>query len=135
MQKNPSSVLFLILPVLAIAFLSTGCSAATASPTVTPTLQKTAAPTVTPDLPVITAAVPDRSELPNYQSLTLSVALKAKYSNPYDLRQVSLDGVFSGPDGKQMKAPGFWDGDSSWQVRFTPSQVGTWNYQLTVNVI
>jgi Domain of unknown function (DUF5060) len=132
MQKNRYAALILLSSALLVATLAAGCSAATTSPTVTPTIQKTAAPTATPDLPVISAAVADRSELPDYESLTLSVTLKAKYSNPYDLRQVSLDGVFSRPDGKQMKVPGFWDGDSSWQVRFTPSQVGAWNYRLTV---
>ncbi len=75
---------------------------------------------------------PDRTELPRYESLELSVALKAKYTNPYDLRQVSLDGLFTGPDGMQMKVPGFWDGEATWRVRFTPSQVGEWSYSLTV---
>ena len=75
---------------------------------------------------------PDRTELPRYGSLELSVALKAKFSNPYDLRQVSLDGIFSGPDGIEMKVPGFWDGEAAWRVRFTPSQAGQWTYQLTV---
>ena len=132
MLKIHYTALLLMFCALLAAILAAGCSVVTASPTATPTIQKTTAPTATSDLPVISAAVPDQSELPDYQSLTLSVVLKAKYSNPYDLRQVSLDGVFSGPDGKQMKVPGFWDGDSSWQVRFTPSQVGAWKYQLTV---
>ena len=51
------------------------------------------------DLPSISVVAPDRTELPRYESLELSVALKAKYNNPYDLRQVSLDGLFTGPDG------------------------------------
>ncbi len=31
-----------------------------------------------------------------------------------------------------MSVPGFWDGDESWRVRFTPSQVGDWEYSLVV---
>jgi hypothetical protein len=31
-----------------------------------------------------------------------------------------------------MFVPGFWDGESSWKIRFTPSQEGEWHYQLVV---
>jgi hypothetical protein len=131
MQKNHFLPLSVILLALAAACLAAGCSAATASPTVT-VAPTPVAPTATTDLPSISGVSPDRTELPRYESLDLGVALKAKYANPYDARQVSLDGIFTGPDGKQMKVPGFWDGEASWQVRFTPSQVGDWSYQLTV---
>ena len=82
------------------------------------------------DLPTITAAAPDRTELPRYESVDIAVALNAKYTNPYDLRQVNLEAIFTGPDGKTMKVPGFWDGDTAWHIRFTPSQMGEWNYEL-----
>jgi hypothetical protein len=94
--------------------------------------RQTTAPIANPDQPSISMVAPDRTELPRYGSLELSVALKTKFSNPYDLRQVSLDGIFSGPDGIEMKVPGFWDGEAAWRVRFTPSQAGQWTYQLTV---
>jgi hypothetical protein len=113
---------------LAAALLAAGCGGNKAA---TP-IATTAATTVSKDLPSISVVSPDRIELPRYESIELSVALKAQYSNPYDQRQVSLEGVFSGPDGRQMKTPGFWDGEAAWRVRFTPSQAGEWNYQLTV---
>jgi hypothetical protein len=91
-------------------------------------------PTDTPttNLPEITAVSLDRSELPNYESLEIIVKLEADYSNPYDAREISLDGVFTGPDGTEMNVPGFWDGKESWRIRFTPSQEGEWQYQITV---
>ncbi len=91
--------------------------------------------------PKITAVELDRAELPRYESLEFRVALEAEYQNPYDARQVRLDGVFTAPDGSEMKVPGFWegpqntaerDGQEAWRLRFTPSQAGTWRYQLAV---
>jgi hypothetical protein len=111
--------------ILLATLLVSGCAGAGAP--------ATAAPTVLPaDLPSIMTVTPDRTDVPRYEPLALSVALKAQYDNPYDLRQVSLDGIFTGPDGKQMKVPGFWDGQAAWAVRFTPSQVGEWSYSLKV---
>jgi hypothetical protein len=111
--------------ILVSTLLVSGCAGAT--------VPATAAPTALPaDLPSISVASPDRTGLPRYERLELSVALKAQYTNPYDLRQVSLDGIFTAPDGSQWKVPGFWDGEAAWVVRFTPSQVGEWNYSLTV---
>jgi hypothetical protein len=75
---------------------------------------------------------PDKTESPNYGSVEFALALKAKYSNPYDAREVDLTGIFTAPDGKQMTVPGFWDGEEAWKLRFTPSQVGLWKYAVTV---
>jgi hypothetical protein len=83
-------------------------------------------------LPEITAVSLDRAELPRYESLEVTVSLNAAYTNPYDARQVRLDGTFSGPGGQEMVAPGFWDGESAWRLRFTPGQEGTWQYRLAV---
>ena len=114
--------------ILVSALLASGCAASLAKPAA----RLLTAPTPNPDHPSISMVAPNRTELPRYESLELSVALKAKYNNPYDLRQVSLDGIFSGPEGVEMKVPGFWDGEATWRVRFTPSQAGQWTYQLTV---
>jgi hypothetical protein len=74
----------------------------------------------------------DRSELPRYESLELTLKTDALYSNPYDARDVRLQGLFTAPDGKTMDVPGFFDGDGSWRVRFTPWQEGEWTYALTI---
>jgi hypothetical protein len=128
MARNYSTTRALSFFILIAALLAAGCGGNAANPIITPTT----VPTIAADLPSISVVAPDRTELPRYESLELSVALKAKYANPYDLRQVSLDGLFSGPGGLQMQVPGFWDGEATWKVRFTPPQVGEWNYHLTV---
>jgi Domain of unknown function (DUF5060) len=133
MEENPmtkesktAGILFVL--ILALTFITAGCG----KPEPILTVEPTASPAPTKDLPRIKAAAPDRTELPRYESLDIAVALDAKYSNPYDIRQVSLDGIFTGPDGKSMKVPGFWDGEAAWHVRFTPSMEGEWTYELTV---
>jgi hypothetical protein len=112
--------------ILIATLLTSACGGTTAPAGPSPT------PPSPADLPSISVAAPDRTEVPRYELLQLSVALKAKYTNPYDQRQVSLDGLFSGPGGLEMKVPGFWDGEAAWGLRFTPSQMGEWSYSLTV---
>ena len=119
---------FLSVALIAV-FVLTACSANQI------THQPTIAPTVVPkqvDLPKITLVELDRTELPKHESLEMTVGVSAKYQNPFDARQVALDGIFTGPNGKTMKVPGFWDGESAWLMRFTPSQDGAWKYSVTV---
>ena len=120
----------LLLMLLLVVMLSTACGQTTTF--VPPTTVPTAAPTTQADLPKVTSVTLDRSEVPNYESIEMTVTLEAKYTNPYDLREISLDGVFTGPDGSVMNVPGFWDGEKDWKMRFTPSQVGTWKYKLLI---
>lgn len=100
---------------------------------VEPTIAVT--PPVQVVVPRITSVELDRNEVPHYESIELSLELDAEYSNPYDSREVALEGVFTGPDGKEMTIPGFWDGDGSWKIRFTPSSEGTWTYAVSVRDI
>ncbi len=101
------------------------------TPTSAPTNMSTAIPTQV-TLPKITSVELDRTELPKYESMELTIGLDAEYQNPYDARQVGLDGIFTGPDGQMMKVPGFWDAESAWKMRFTPSQEGIWKYSISV---
>ncbi len=137
MVKNFRLIGNLILFMVSAAVLAAGCGGnqtavpdPPTAPAATP-IEPTAAPTVVA-LPKITAVELDRSEAPRYDSIEMKLAVEADYTNPYDARQVSLDGVFKSPDGKEMKVPGFWDGEAAWRIRFTPSQEGEWNYQLFV---
>ncbi len=118
---------------LILIILLTACDGARPTPTanVIPTMP--AEPTSTKDLPSVTAAAPDKVDVPRYDSVDFAIALKANDSNPSDLREVNLEGLFTSPDGKiTMKVPGFWDGDSAWHLRFTPSLAGPWTYQISV---
>ncbi len=122
--------------VLLIALIATGCGdnaepVIVAEPTAVPTAVPE--PTATPEnLPEITAVIPDRTDLPNYESVDMIVELDAEYNNPYDTREITLDAIFTAPDGKEMTVPGFWDAKDAWRVRFTPSQEGEWQYAVSV---
>ena len=120
----------LSLAILFVVIISTACGAST--PSVAPVATPTVTPTIQQDLPKITSVVLDKNEIPNYSPLELTVTLEAEYTNPYDLREISLDGIFTGPNGHEMQVPGFWDGDGNWKFRFTPSQIGTWTYAIQV---
>jgi hypothetical protein len=89
-------------------------------------------PTALPDLPQIKSVDLDRAEVPRYESIELTVDVEAKYSNPYDVREVALEGLFTGPNGTSMTVPGFWDGEDSWRIRFTLSSGGAWTYHISV---
>lgn len=51
------------------------------------------------------------------------------YDNP--LWDVSLSVTFTGPDGATHTIEGFWDGGRDWRVRFSPDQVGEWQWRST----
>lgn len=117
----------------AVLFLS-ACSVATETPTLTPTLAPTEIPTITPTptmpRPVIQGAQPDHAEVGLYGAIDITVKAETQKVNPYDARIIRLDSVFTAPDKTQLPINGFWDGKDAWHIRFTPSQIGEWNYQL-----
>ncbi len=46
--------------------------------------------------------------------------------NPHDL---SFQGLFTSPSGKQMRHHGFYDGQDKWKIYFMPNEVGRWTYR------
>ncbi|MCB0035861.1 MAG: DUF5060 domain-containing protein, partial [Anaerolineales bacterium] len=114
---------------LSLLLILSGCRQE-APPPPAPTSAPT--PTTAVDLPTIDQVTLDRPTLPRYESLELTLDLEADFSNPYDAREVALEALFTAPDNTTMQVPGFWDGEESWRVRFTPSQEGTWRYALTI---
>lgn len=44
---------------------------------------------------------------------------------------VSVVAEFTAPDGRSVRVNGFWDGERTWRVRFTPTSAGTWNYRIS----
>lgn len=42
---------------------------------------------------------------------------------------VTLDATFTGPAGQTFTIPGFYDGDQTWRVRFSPNAAGHWSYR------
>ncbi len=120
--------IFPILFALFLAITLPGCGTTVTPASIPPTVE----PAPTEELPLITTVTLDKNSLPKYNSLEMTVDLEAEYANPFDAREVQLNGNFTAPDGSSMFVPGFWDGEASWKIRFTPSQEGEWHYQLAV---
>lgn len=94
----------------------------------------------------ITSVAPSASRVAAYDRLELTVVIDADFNNPYDPDDIRLDGTFESPSGVQVTVPGFYyrdftlngttaapTDDWSWRVRFTPTEPGTWRYQVTAS--
>ena len=58
-----------------------------------------------------------------YYSHDFSFQAKAP-DNPFD---VELFGDFTGPHGVHLAVPGFYDGNGTWKIRFSPTALGVWS--------
>jgi Domain of unknown function (DUF5060) len=65
---------------------------------------------------------PTAGKVPQWSVHELSFTAGGKYTNPYT--EVTLKAVFTGPGGVKQTIKGFWDGESTFKVRFTPIIVG-----------
>jgi len=59
----------------------------------------------------------------------ITLTAEDAYLNPY--KDVDVEATFTAPDMTTMTMPGFWDGDSTWKIRFAPNQVGEWTYETS----
>lgn len=48
------------------------------------------------------------------------------YANP--AQDVALTATFRAPSGAELQVDGFWDGGTTWRVRFMPSEPGMWSF-------
>ena len=126
-MKNPKTYLLFVTLLAGLLILQSGCTATPTAPAATATSE------IPANLPKITDVQIDQTEVPRYASIELTLQVEAEYVNPYDAREVTLQGIFQAPEGRgEISVPGFWDGEQAWRVRFTPSQEGTWQYQLII---
>ncbi|MHB8587240.1 MAG: apiosidase-like domain-containing protein [Candidatus Dormibacteraceae bacterium] len=51
------------------------------------------------------------------------------FDDPYN--DVSLTARITAPDGRELRVPGFWDGDQTWRFRCCPDLPGTWRWATT----
>lgn len=59
-------------------------------------------------------------------------SFKAQVSgDPFD---VEVFGEFTGPGGIRLNIPGFYDGDGTWMIRFSPTVVGQWSMRTLSSV-
>src|SRR5471030_1141813 len=57
----------------------------------------------------------------------LTLTSTQHHSDPFN--ELTLDVVFTGPGGKQVTVPAFWDGGHVWKVRYATPRIGTHRYQ------
>jgi hypothetical protein len=55
-----------------------------------------------------------------------------RFENPYT--DVAVTGTFEHESGTTHEVPGFWDGDSTWRVRFAPTEPGEWTWRTGSDV-
>jgi len=61
-------------------------------------------------------------EIQQYHSYDFTFRARVE-GNPFD---TPLHGDFTGPEGVRLRVPGFYDGDGTWKIRFSPTHVGEW---------
>lgn len=111
MKKYLSIPAMLLLASLGL----TGCGSNTPQPTPIPTAT----------VRIITAGEVDVLTQ-KWVMAEMSFESAKAYANPF--YDASIDVAFTAPDGTKMVMPGFWDGGSTWKVRFAPTQCGIWTY-------
>lgn len=57
----------------------------------------------------------------------LALTNSRTYANPFT--QVTLEATFTSPSGRQVKGLGFYDGGTTWRLRFMPDEIGQWRYE------
>ena len=65
--------------------------------------------------------------VPQWSRFEASVTNENRYAEPY--RDVALDVTYTAPDGRTIAFWGFYDGGSTWRIRFMPDTPGTWRYE------
>ncbi|RPI98507.1 MAG: DUF5060 domain-containing protein, partial [Chloroflexi bacterium] len=88
--------------------------------------------------------------IPLFGRWETSFALAENYSNPYDPAEIDVTATFRSPNGSSVRVPGFFmqpyedqctpadcpaedlqpTGEPAWHVRFTPNEVGSWEYTI-----
>jgi hypothetical protein len=70
-----------------------------------------------------------QSAVPKWSVFEITFAASGRYANPYT--ETSISAVFQGPNGLEKTVCGFWDGGTTFKIRFTPTAEGTWSYQTS----
>lgn len=67
--------------------------------------------------------------VPKWSRFERSFVSSRPYTHP--VHQVELRAFFTSPSGKTRMVDGFWDGGSTWRVRFAPDEIGKWHYSTS----
>lgn len=77
---------------------------------------------------LFTALAANAEKVPVWDRLELQFTSQQQYENAlYDIKEFSVR--FESPSGRLKKIYGFWDGETSWKVRFMPDELGRWSWK------
>jgi hypothetical protein len=62
----------------------------------------------------------------------ISFTAKGAYRDPFN--EVLLDVIFTAPNGRALRVPGFWAGGDKWKVRYSSPLTGKHSYRTECNV-
>ncbi|GAB4465269.1 MAG: hypothetical protein OHK0029_35790 [Armatimonadaceae bacterium] len=67
---------------------------------------------------------PAQGQTGSFRPIEISFQLSDLTGNPFDYQENDIRVSLQGPDGKAVSLPAFYDGDSTWRIRHTPSRTG-----------
>ena len=67
---------------------------------------------------------PAGTDIPRWQPHDFSFISHTTSPNPF---QVALSADLVGPGGRKLTVPGFYDGDGTWKIRVSPTDLGAWS--------
>ena len=67
------------------------------------------------------------AEVGQWDRFQAGVVNRTAYADPF--RDVTLEVVYTRPDGSTVEFWGYYDGGALWMFRFMPDQLGTWKYE------
>jgi hypothetical protein len=66
-----------------------------------------------------------------WKAAEITLTSTKSYSDPF--KDVEISATFIGPDQTIITRPGYWDGGSTWKIRFAPTKPGMWTYRVTAS--
>jgi hypothetical protein len=64
-----------------------------------------------------------------WQAVEIALTSSRSYADPF--QDVDVTATFTGPDKKTIIRPAFWDGGTTWKVRFAPTHTGRWTMRTS----
>lgn len=74
------------------------------------------------------AAVSAVPTIARWTTFEMTIESEPVQGNPYDPGENDIRVVFRTPSGRQVAVPAFYDGGTTWRVRFTPCETGAYRY-------
>lgn len=66
-----------------------------------------------------------------YEVIDIGFTNKRSLDKPFE---VDFGAIFIGPNGEEMKVPGFYNGNKQWLLRFSAKDIGLWNFTSYSNI-